>query len=150
MALQIGVIGAGECSKETGEKAYAVGRAIARAGAAVICGGMGGVMESACRGATEAGGTTIGILPGGTRGSGNPLCTYEIVTNVGHARNVFIAHSSDGLIAVSGGYGTLSEIAVSLKLGKPVVGLESWDIRGMKLETDPEKAVALLLSKVKK
>jgi uncharacterized protein (TIGR00725 family) len=142
MKIQIGVIGAGSSDAETSAKAYKVGKAIADCGAALICGGMGGVMEEACKGAKEAGGVTIGILPTDKRGTGNRELDYEIVTNAGHARNVFIAHSADALIAVSGSYGTLSEISISLKLGKPVIGLNSWDIPGVIPVDDPELAVA--------
>ncbi len=142
MKVQIGVIGAGSCETDIAVKAYNVGQAIATAGAALICGGMGGVMEQACKGAKDAGGVTIGILPTDKRRSGNEELDYEIVTNAGHARNVFIAHSADALIAVSGSYGTLSEISISLKLGKPVIGVNSWDIPGVIQIDDPKLAVA--------
>lgn len=148
MKAQIGVIGAGSCEPGIEAKAYKVGRAIAEGGAALICGGMGGVMEAACRGAREAGGVTIGILPTATRRSGNSELDYEIVTNAGHARNIFIAHSADALIAVSGSFGTLSEISISLKLGKPVIGVNSWDIPGVIQIDNPEKAVAKALEMI--
>ena len=141
MAVQIAVIGAGGCDQRTYDEAYQVGRQIALKGCVLLCGGMGGVMEAACRGAKDAGGVTIGIVPTPDRGSANRYVDYEIVTNAGHARNTFIAHSADALIAVSGSYGTLSEIAIGLKLGKPVIGLGSWEIKGVLPAQTPEQAV---------
>lgn len=105
-------------------------------------------MEAACQGAKEAGGVTIGIVPGPSRHAANPHVDYEIVTNAGHARNVFLAHSADGLVAVSGSHGTLSEIAIALKLGKPVVSLDSWDIQGVRPAKSPEQAVQTLLDAI--
>lgn len=101
--------------------AEAVGREIAGRGAALVCGGLGGVMEAAARGAFEAGGEVIGILPGPEGASANPYVTIAVPTNMGHARNVIIAHTAEALIAVEGEYGTLSETAIGLKLGKPVI-----------------------------
>lgn len=121
----IGVIGAKSCDDATAEKAYEIGRGIARAGYALVCGGLGGVMEAACRGAVEAGGLTIGILPGDSVAAANPYVKVRIATGLGIARNVIIVRSSRVLIAVSGGPGTLSEIAHALQLGVPVVSLES-------------------------
>jgi uncharacterized protein (TIGR00725 family) len=120
----IAVIGGGHCSEEIYELAREVGREISRAGAMLICGGMFGVMEAVCRGAKEAGGTTIGILPGKNKTEANAFVDIPIVTGLSDARNVIIARSADGVIAVDGEYGTLSEIAFSLKFGKPVVGLK--------------------------
>jgi uncharacterized protein (TIGR00725 family) len=122
----IGVIGAGSCSKETYESARRVGIGIAGMGATLVCGGLGGVMEGACRGAHEAGGQTVGILPGHDRNQANPYVAIPIVTDLGQARNVLVVRSSDLLIAISGGYGTLSEISIALKIGKPVIGLATW------------------------
>ena len=115
----------------------------------LICGGLGGVMQAAAQGAQEAGGITIGILPGPDRRAANPFLTYSLVTNLGHARNVLIAHSADGLIAVNGGYGTISEAAIALKLGKPVVGLAiEWRLEGMKMAASPEEAVEIIWREV--
>jgi len=122
----IGVIGAGRCSNETYESARKVGAGIAEMGATLVCGGLGGVMEGACRGAREAGGQTVGILPGHDKTQANPYVAIPIVTDLGHARNVLVVRSSDLLIAISGGYGTLSEISIALKIGKPVIGLATW------------------------
>jgi uncharacterized protein (TIGR00725 family) len=103
-----------------------VGREIARAGAIVVTGGLGGVMEAAARGAWEAGGLTIGILPGARAGDANPWITVPIVTGLGHARNVVLVHSSEALVAIGGSYGTLSEVALALKIGVPVAAVASW------------------------
>ncbi|KPL12219.1 hypothetical protein AMJ85_01620 [candidate division BRC1 bacterium SM23_51] len=105
-----------------------VGRRIAQSGARLICGGLGGVMEAACKGAAEAGGTTIGILPGGDPGSANPYVEVAIATGLDIARNLIIVRTSDALIAINGSYGTLNEIAAALNLDKPVVALETWDL----------------------
>ena len=119
----IGVIGASRPSPDGLVLAEAIGREIARRGAVLVCGGLGGVMEAAARGVFEAGGEVVGVLPGPDGTSANPFVTIAIPTNMGHARNVIIAHTADALIAVEGEYGTLSETAIGLKLGKPVVVL---------------------------
>ncbi|MDK2916138.1 MAG: hypothetical protein PWR25_695 [Euryarchaeota archaeon] len=139
--MQIAVIGRGDCSDEEYDIAKSVGRLIAGAAGTVCCGGLGGVMEAACRGAKEAGGTTVGILP--DTEEGNPYLDVVIRTGMGHARNVVLVHSADAVIAVGGGYGTLSEIAVSLKTGKPVFGLSTWKIDGVVACATPEEAVTL-------
>lgn len=125
----IGVIGEGSCSKRTAALARRVGDAVARAGAVLISGGRGGVMEAASRGAAEAGGVVVGILPGFRRQDANRWVTVPIVTGMDQARNVILVRSCDALIAVGGMYGTLSEIALALKLGIPVVGLGTWRLR---------------------
>lgn len=104
------------------------GRSIAEAGATLICGGLTGVMEAACRGATEAGGTAIGILPGTDRAAANQWVTHAIATGIGHARNLIIINSADAVIAINGEYGTLSEIAFAVKLDRPVVGVGTWNL----------------------
>ena len=119
----VGVIGAAQPTAAGYAIAREVGRLLAAAGAVVVCGGLGGVMEAACRGAVEAGGLTVGILPGPAAAAANPWVAIPVVTNMGHARNVILAHTAPVLIAVEGGYGTLSEIAVALKLGRPVFTL---------------------------
>jgi uncharacterized protein (TIGR00725 family) len=140
--LQIGVIGAGQCSQETGLVAEAVGREIAKQGAILVCGGLGGVMEASARGAQQVGGMTIGILPGFSSEDANPFITVPIVTGLSHARNVLVVRSSQALIAVEGGYGTLSEVAIALTLGKPVIGLDTWDVsREIIMVATPEEAV---------
>jgi hypothetical protein len=139
----IGVIGAGECDAELGILAEAVGRGIAEAGAVLVYGGMGGVMEAACRGAKAAGGTTIGILPGPDRSGANECVDIAIATGINEARNLAIIRTSDVLIAVGGSYGTLSEIGFALKAGKKVVGLRTWDIKGIVPAATVEEAVRL-------
>lgn len=137
--MQIGVIGASRCSMEIAKLAEEVGREIGKRGAVLICGGLGGVMEFACKGAKEVGGLTVGILPGKSKEEANSYIDIPIVTGMGHARNVVIAHSSDSMIAISGEHGTLSEIAIGLKLNKTVIGLKSWEIDGVThAKTAPE------------
>ncbi len=141
----LAVIGGGKAEGATLALAYKVGQEIARRGAVLICGGLGGVMQAAAQGAQEAGGVAIGILPGPDRAAANPFLTYSLATNLGHARNVLIAHSADGLIAVDGEHGTISEAAIALKLGKPLVGLAmEWRLPGMKMATGPEEAVEMI------
>jgi uncharacterized protein (TIGR00725 family) len=116
-----------------------VGRLLARAGAVVVCGGHGGVMEAAARGASSEGGTVVGILPGLDRTEGNAHLTVAIATGLGELRNGLIVRTVDAVIAVAGGFGTLSEVALALKTGVPVVGLDSWELatRGRPLDPDP-------------
>ncbi len=144
--MLIGVIGASSCSAEIAELAEAVGREIGKRGVVLICGGLGGVMEFAAKGAKEAGGLTIGILPGTSKKEANCYIDIPIVTGLGHARNIIIAHSSDSLIAIAGEHGTLSEIAIGLKLKKTVIGLNTWDIEGV----IPAKTVAEAIDKAMK
>jgi uncharacterized protein (TIGR00725 family) len=142
-AILVGVIGAGECDDEIRGLAYQVGRNIAKAGWGLICGGLGGVMEAACHGACDAGGLTIGILPGESPHSANPYVKVPIATGMGIARNAVIVRSSRAAIAVSGGHGTLSEIAFCLQLGVPVISLKSHAVSPeiVQVET-PQEAVA--------
>jgi hypothetical protein len=147
--ILIGVIGAADCSPEGYRLAREVGRRIAEGGAWVVCGGLQGVMEAACRGCVEAGGEAIGILPGGDPASANPYVTLAVPTNMGHARNVIIAHAARALIAVEGEYGTLSEMAIALKLGRLVIALNSWpDITGVICADSAEEAVGRALALV--
>ena len=124
----IAVIGSGDCSAQEARLAEEVGKELARHGAILVCGGLGGVMEAACRGATLAGGLTIGILPGDSRRSANPYVQIPIVTNLGEARNVIVVKTAQAVIAIGGGYGTLSEIGHALKNNIPVVGLNTWQL----------------------
>ncbi len=126
--MYVGVIGGRRCSPEVAELAFELGALIAAQGWTLVCGGMGGVMEQACRGARSRGGVTLGILPGNSRSAANPYLSYSVVTGLGEARNVLVVKSSRVLIAVSGSYGTLSEIALANAAGIPVVGLRSWRI----------------------
>jgi len=139
----IGVIGAGVCDAELGRLAEAVGRGIAEAGAVLVCGGKGGVMTAACRGARAAGGLTVGILPGRERSGANRYVDVAIATGINEARNLAIIRTADALVAVGGSYGTLSEIGFALKAGKKVVGLKTWDIKGIVPAVTAEDAVRL-------
>ena len=125
---RIGVIGGSLCTDDMYQLAKEVGYEIAKRGAYLITGGVGGIMEAACKGAKEAGGTTIGILPGEKAHYSNPWVDIPIVTGMSHGRNIIIVRSSDAVIAINGSYGTLSEIAFALKLNVPIVGLKTWDI----------------------
>ncbi len=127
----VGVIGVAEANPQERQLAFEVGKLIGALGLALVCGGMGGVMEAASQGCSQAGGVVIGILPGGAKEQANDFTTYAIPTNLGHSRNTLIAHSADLLIAIGTGYGTLSEVAIALKLGKKVLGLRSWDVQGV-------------------
>ena len=147
--IQVGVIGGGVYDNKTEMIAEEIGRELALRGVILICGGLGGVMEACARGAKRQGGTTIGILPGNSREDANRYIDHQIVTNMGHARNAIIAASSDALIAVGGEYGTLSEIAIALKMRKRVVVIESkWGIEGTLKATDPQEAVDLALNAI--
>lgn len=125
----IGIIGAGQCSPAEAALAEQVGREVARRGAVVVCGGLGGVMEAAARGAQAVGGMVVGILPGTDPAEGNKYLTVAVATGLGEARNAIIARACDGFIAIAGGYGTLAEIGLALKMNKPVVGLRTWDAK---------------------
>jgi uncharacterized protein (TIGR00725 family) len=120
--------GAGSCDAQVARIAELVGREIAKAGAVLVCGGLGGVMEAACRGASQHGGLTIGILPTNSRDSANPYVQVAIATGLGEARNALITRTSDAVIAIGGEFGTLSEIGLALKMNKPVVGIETWEL----------------------
>jgi uncharacterized protein (TIGR00725 family) len=133
----IGVIGGGEAGDKALAQAEVVGMELARRGCLLICGGLGGVMEAACRGAREAGGVTIGVLPGSDKSEMNAYVQLPIVTGVGRARNLIIVLTADAVIAVDGGYGTLSEIGFALAHYKPVVGLSTWTIAADELEDIP-------------
>ena len=141
----LGVIGAGLADEETNRMAEEVGRLIGGS-ALMICGGLGGVMEAAARGAKGAGGTTVGILPGSGTRDANAWIDIPVATGMGEARNMVIVRTADALIAVGGEYGTLSEIAFALKAGKPVIGLRTWDIPGVIKADDAADAVRKVFS----
>lgn len=130
----ISVIGASEPSARQAELAYEVGREIARAGHVLVCGGLGGIMETAARGAAEAGGVSLGILPGDDRSQSNPYITISIPTGFSHGRNYLVVKSGDGVIAVGGGAGTLSEIGLAIKLGRPLALLDSLDVGSLDIQ----------------
>ena len=151
--VQISVIGAGQGEEEILRDAEEVGRRIAEAGAVLVCGGRTGVMEAASRGASEAGGTVVGILPTLSTADANPFVTHAVATGIGEARNLAVVASGAAVIAVGGEWGTLSEIAYARKLGRPVVAMQSWTLRNrsgadpgiIEAET-PEEAVRAALS----
>jgi uncharacterized protein (TIGR00725 family) len=124
----IAVIGGSDASPQVIELAEEVGCEIARQGAVLVCGGLGGVMEAACRGASREGGLTIGILPGENRQAANPYVRIPIVTGIGYARNVAVVKSAQAVIAIDGSYGTLSELGHALQSGIPVIGLNTWSL----------------------
>ena len=136
---QIAVIGAADATPEEYDAGQEVGRLIAKNRETLVCGGLYGVMEAACKGAKEHDGLTIGIVP--DTGKGNQYLDIVIRTGLGHARNVLVAQSADAVIAIGGGYGTLSEIAIALKMNHKVFSLKSWDIRGVKQCATPEETV---------
>ena len=143
--VYVAVVGPGDAPSALVTMAEEVGRALARAGAVVVTGGLGGVMAGACRGAKAEGGTTLGILPGSDRRDGNQWLDVAVATGLGEARNAVVVRASDSVIAVGTGYGTLSEIAFALKLGRPVVGLGSWAIEGVGTAAGPDEAVSMAL-----
>ncbi|HCR12084.1 MAG TPA: TIGR00725 family protein [Solidesulfovibrio sp.] len=146
---RISVIGAGSCDAATAAVAQRLGTLLAVCGFEVVCGGGGGVMEAVCRGAREAGGRTIGILPGNDREAANPHVEVAIATGMGIARNVLVVVNGDAAVAVAGGAGTLSEIGLALKLGRPVVAFGHYGtLPGVVAAASPEEAaqtVAALL-----
>ena len=146
MSAYVAVVGPGEASPEELERAEQVGAELARRGAIVVCGGGSGAMEAACRGAKSAGRTTIGILPGLDRAAANEFVDFALPTGLGELRNGLVVRAADALIAVGGSYGTLSEMALALRTGVPVVGLGTWDIDGVLTADSAEAAVDRALS----
>ena len=145
----IGVIGGAYCSEITKRTAYKLGKMIALKKYILVCGGMGGVMEYACKGAKSAGGLTIGILPGNNKSYANPYIDIPIVTAMSHSRNAIIVRTADVLIAVDGKYGTLSEIGLALACEKKVIGIKTWDIDGVIKAKTVNEAMSMLPTIVK-
>jgi uncharacterized protein (TIGR00725 family) len=143
--MRIGVIGGSKAGKESLQTAFKVGKLIAEKGAILICGGLGGVMEAASRGAKQAGGLTVGILPGNSHHEANPSIDVAVATGMGYSRNSLVAMNSDVLIAIDGEYGTLTEIAYGRIYGKKIIGLGTWDIKGIIKAGSAEEAVELAL-----
>jgi uncharacterized protein (TIGR00725 family) len=144
METVIGVIGAGEVTEDEYVTALETGREIARRKFTLVCGGLGGVMEAACKGAKSEGGLTVGVLPGEFRKEANPYVDIPVVTGMGHGRNIIVVRSSDAIIAIGGSFGTLSEIAFALRLGIPVVGINTWDVStDIKKAENPREAVEM-------
>jgi len=142
----VAVVGPGEATAAELATAEAVGSALAEADVVVVCGGLGGVMAAACRGARAAGGLTVGILPGSDRTSANEWVTVAIPTGLGELRNGLVVRAADAVIAVGGAYGTLSEIALALKARVPVIGIGTWEIDGVHVARSPDHAVQQALS----
>jgi uncharacterized protein (TIGR00725 family) len=146
----ISVIGGGRCGAAEYALAEEVGRLVAQEGATLVCGGLSGVMEAAARGAKEAGGSTIGILPGHDRSLANPYLDHVLTTGMGHARNLAVVSSGDAVIAIGGGYGTLSEIGLAAKIGRPVVILAGWrlendeGLESVSYASSPREALRLI------
>lgn len=146
----IGVIGGSSCSSKTARLAQEVGRYIAKSGSILVCGGLGGVMENAARGAKGSGGLTIGILPSWSKASANPYIDIPIVTGLSHMRNLLVVRNSDAVIALPGRYGTLSEIAFSLNDETPLISLSNWNVSEKIIRAkDAEEAVLLALKAIK-
>jgi hypothetical protein len=154
---QIAVIGRGTSDEEAEALAEEVGRLLAGAGARVVCGGLGGVMAAVAKGAREAGGEVIGIVPSADPADANPYCTHVVATGIGKARNLAVVASGDAVIAIGGEWGTLSEIAHARQFGRPVIALASWRVEphapiaegaGVEEADSPERAVALALSAI--
>jgi uncharacterized protein (TIGR00725 family) len=137
----VAVIGPGEASRDELHSAESVGAGLAAAGAVVVTGGLGGVMEAACRGARSRRGRTVGLLPGEDRDAANGWVEIAVATGLGELRNGLVVRAADAVVAVGGGHGTLSEIALALKLGRPVVGLGTWEVHGVEHVSTPEEAL---------
>jgi uncharacterized protein (TIGR00725 family) len=152
MTIYVGVAGVSRADPALLDQAEVLGRRLAEGGAIVVCGGGPGVMAAVCHGAQSAGGTTVGLLPGLDRAEGNPHLTIAIPTGLGQGRNLLLVRSSDALIAVGGGFGTLSEIALALRTGTPVIGLATWSFQlddqqvdAFPVAGDPDTAAQLAL-----
>jgi uncharacterized protein (TIGR00725 family) len=137
----VAVVGPGEASARELERAEEVGAGLAAAGAVVVTGGLGGVMEAACRGARSRHGITLGILPGEDRDAANGWVQVAVATGLGELRNGLVVRAADALVAIGGGHGTLSEVALALKLGRPVVGLGTWAVDGVEQVAGPAEAL---------
>jgi uncharacterized protein (TIGR00725 family) len=152
MTVYVGVAGASRAEPALLDQAEVLGRRLAEGGAIVVCGGGPGVMAAVCRGTESAGGTSVGLLPDLDRAEGNPHLTIAIPTGLGQGRNLLLVRSSDALIAVGGGFGTLSEIALALRTGTPVIGLATWSLQlddqqvdAFPVAGDPDTAAQLAL-----
>ncbi len=142
---RISVIGAGSCDETVASTAQKLGQGLARAGYAIVCGGLGGVMEAVCQGAKSCGGTTIGILPGDSQAGANSFIDFAIATGLGPMRNYLVVLNGEAVIAVEGSAGTLSEIGLAMKIGRKVIALGHWAaVDGVTPATTPEEAIRLL------
>jgi uncharacterized protein (TIGR00725 family) len=146
MTPYIAVIGAGDATPAQERFAAAVGAALAHRGAVIVCGGLGGVMAAAARGAHDAGGTVVGLLPGDDRRAANPHLTVALTTGLGEMRNALVVRAADAVLAVGGSHGTLSELAFALRTGVPVVGHDTWALDDIVVVDDPDSAAELVLA----
>ncbi|MFC7082357.1 TIGR00725 family protein [Halorussus caseinilyticus] len=144
--MRVSVIGGSTVTDEQAASAEEVGRLLADRGHTLVCGGLGGVMEAACRGASEAGGRTVGILPGEDRAAANPYVDTAVATGLGHARNALVVLNGDAVIAVDGGVGTLSELGFAGVYDRPVAGLGTHDAPGVEAVASPADAVTFVES----
>jgi uncharacterized protein (TIGR00725 family) len=146
----VALVGPGDATAVELEIAERVGEALAKRGAILVCGGLGGVMEAACRGASGAGGLCVGLLPGGERSAGNPWLSVALPTGLGELRNGLIVRAAGAVIAVGGAYGTLSEIALALKTGVPVVGIGTWEVEGVEVAGSADEAATRALERIRR
>ena len=146
MPTYVAVCGASAAEAEHLRLAETVGRLLAERGAVTVCGGLGGVTEAASRGASGAGGTVVGLLPGDSREGANPYLTVALPTGLGQARNAIIVTAADAVIAIGQGWGTLSEIAFARRLGRRVLGLDTWRVEGLETVASPDEAVEKALA----
>lgn len=137
----VAVVGPGAATEEQERLAEVIGRGLAERGAILVCGGLGGVMAAACRGASSAGGTSVGVLPGSDRRAANEWVDVTLPTGLGELRNGLVVRAADVVIAVGGGHGTLSEIALALKADLPVIGVDTWDLDGVDRVEDASAAL---------
>ncbi len=145
--MNIAVIGGHDCDQKTAKTAEEVGRGIAQLGARLVCGGLSGVMQAACKGAKQAGGLTIGILPGPDTKEANQYVDIPIATDLGYMRNNMVVRNADIIIAIDGKQGTLSEIAYALQMKKPILGIDTWDIPGIIKVKGANEAIAWIKEK---
>jgi uncharacterized protein (TIGR00725 family) len=145
----VAVVGPGDASPDELLSAEEVGAGLAAAGAVVVTGGLGGVMEAACRGARSEHGHTLGILPGEDRDAANGWVEIAVTTGLGELRNGLVVRAVDAVVAVGGGHGTLSEVALALKLGRPVVGLGTWDVHGIEHVRTPAEAIERIVTRLR-
>lgn len=146
--MRVSVIGSGEATETERGYAEELGRLLAKNNHAVVCGGLGGVMEAVCRGAHEADGNTIGVLPGNDPRNANPYVETAVATGMGNARNALVALNGDAAVAVGGSTGTLSEIGHALDLGRPVAGIDTWEIEGVEQVSSPREALSYVEERV--
>lgn len=146
--MNIAVIGGSKCSKKNYKLAEKLGNLIAQEGWIVFCGGQKGVMEAACKGAKACGGTTVGILPENKKGKANKYVDIKIPTGLGYARNILVVRAADVVVAINGKYGTLSEISFALNEGKTVLGIDTWDIKGIIKKKNSQDVIKYIKEKV--